>query len=354
MFTKKQHELLRDFADKNDALFDLGITTTDSFTGEIGEFIACQHFKLKKSARSNKAVDGVAANGERYQVKSKTVSGNNFTQSVSNLQPALFDKLVLVYFDSYYNLQKMLVISASEIEGSVFRITKANLSKFDSVDKVKIPVKFQIALADFAKSFNALEENKIIRSRRIVGDIGEFYACKKLGLIICENRSEKGIDARHPNGLTFEVKTRRVYDSDRRLSEGRRLNNLIDKSADYLIVVTIDRCFECSGMWIIPMTNLANPKSANLKIVNSTLGVKNIIPSKVSWLQNGESFRDFETLVSKRLSPKPIVRKKTISAKLNHVSPNQMHAEQSNKITIEQIIIMVVLIAIAFFVAFMI
>lgn len=354
MFTKKQYQLLKDFADKNDALFDLGITTTDSFTGEIGEFIACQHFKLIKSARSNKAVDGVAENGERYQIKSKIVSGYNFTHTVSNLQPAFFDKLVLVYFDSYYNLQKILVVSASEIEGTVFRITKSNLSKFDSVDNVKIPVKFQTALTDFAKSFNALQENGIIRSRRIVGDIGEFYACKKLGLIISENKTEKGIDARHPNGLTFEVKTRRVYDSDRRISEVRRLNNLVGKTADYLIVVTLDRCFECSGMWILPMNNLVNPKSANLKIINSTLGIKNIIPSKVSWLQNGESFRDFETMVSKRLSPKPIARKKTISVKLNQVSPYQVNAEQSNKISIGQIIIMVVLIAIAFFVAFII
>lgn len=353
MFTKKQYQLLKDFADKNDALFDLGITTTDSFTGEIGEFIACQHFKLTKSGRSNKAVDGVAQSGERYQIKSKVVSTSSFSHTISNLQPELFDKLVVVYLDMHYKLLKMLVIPVSEISGSVLRITKSNISKFEFIDRVKIPLKFQKAITVFANSFSALQENGIIRSRRIVGDIGEFYACKKLGLLISENQTEKGIDARHQNGLTFEVKTRWVYESDRRISEVRRLNNLVGKTADYLIVVTLDKCFQCSGMWMIPMQNIANPKSANLNIINSTPGIKNIIPSKISWLKSGESFQDFETLVSKRLSPKPIARKKTISVKPNLVYPHQMDAEQSNNITIEQITIMVFLVAIAFFVAFM-
>ncbi|KIA82599.1 hypothetical protein OA84_10625 [Kaistella solincola] len=351
MYTKKQFQLLKDFADKNDALFDLGITTTDSFTGEIGEFIACQHFKLYKSGRSNKAVDGVAPNGERYQIKSKVVSTSSFSHTISNLQLDLFDKLVLVYFDIHYKLLKMLLIPVSEIPESVFRITKSNISKFDSIDKVKMPLKFQKALTDFANSFTALQENGIIRSRRIVGDIGEFYACKKLGLLISENQTEKGIDARHPNGLTFEVKTRWVYESDRRISEARRLNNLVGKTADYVIVVTLDRCFECSGMWIIPMKNIANPKSANLKIINSTPGVKNIIPSKISWLQNRESFQGFDTVISNRQTHKTIAKRKPTTVKPNQVSRPQIPVEESNKINIEQIIIATVLITLGLLIA---
>lgn len=351
MYTNKQFQLLKDFADKNDTLFDLGITTTDSFTGEIGEFIACQHFKLTKSARSNKAVDGVAPNGERYQIKSKVVSANSFSYTVSNLHPDLFDKLVIVYLDIHYKLLKMLVIPASEVQGSVFRITNTNSAKFYSIDRVKIPLKFQKALTDFANSFTALQENGIVRSRRIVGDIGEFYACKKLDLIISENQTEKGIDARHPNGLTFEVKTRWVYESDRRISEVRRLNNLVGKTADYLIVVTLDRCFECSGMWIIPMKNIANPKSASLKIINSTPGVKNIIPSKISWLQNRESFQGFDTVISKRQTNKTIAKRRPRPVKPKQVSRPDIPIEESNKINIEQIIIAALLIALGLLVA---
>ncbi len=352
MYTKKQFQLLKDFADKNDALFDLGITTTDSFTGEIGEFIACQHFKLTKSARSNKAVDGVAANGERYQIKSKVVSAGSFSHTISNLHPDLFDKLVLVYFDIHYKLLKMFVIPATAVQGSVFRITKSNISKFDSIDKVKIPFKFQNALTDFANSFTALQVNGIIRSRRIVGDIGEFYACKTLGLLISENQTEKGIDARHPNGFTFEIKTRRVYESDRRISEVRRLNNLVGKTADYLIVVTLDRCFECSGMWIIPMKNIANPKSANLMIVNGTPGVRNIIPSKISWLQTGENFTGFEKNIVNRQSRKIITKKNALPVKIKKVRGTQMPVIENNMSIPAQLTIMAVILAIAFFVAF--
>ena len=97
------------------------------------------------------------------------------------------------------------------------------------------------------------------------------------------------IRCKHEQGLRFEIKTRRVYESGRRCSETRRINNLIGKDADYLIVVTIDRAFRCSGMWIMPMRNIMNPKSAHLGIVNTTLGVKNLIPSKIDWLQTGEN-----------------------------------------------------------------
>lgn len=141
-----------------------------------------------------------------------------------------------------------------------------------------------------------LQKEGIIRSRKVVGDIGEYYACKRLNLKLSSNKNEKGLDAIGQGGLTFEIKTRRVYDSERRTSETRRINNLIGKNADYLIVVTLNHAFECSGMWIMPMKNIINPKSANLKIVNTTIGVKNLVPSQISWLNTGEKFVSFNCM----------------------------------------------------------
>ena len=77
-----------------------------------------------------------------------------------------------------------------------------------------------------------------------------------MNLKLSSNKNEKGLDAIGQGGLTFEIKTRRVYDSERRTSETRRINNLIGKNADYLIVVTLNHAFECSGMWIMPMKNI--------------------------------------------------------------------------------------------------
>ena len=294
MVTKKQYQLLEDFAEKSDILFDLGVISTDSFTGEIGEYIACKHFNLEKSARSKKAVDGISATGEKYQIKAKVISGSSFTCNMTNLQPSLFDKLVVVFFDGIYKPLRLVVVNSSEIKGSSFRLASSNITAFENIEskKLKLPAKVKLAINDFALAYQGLQENKIIRSRRIVGDIGEFYACKKLDLIISEKLNEKGIDARDKNGATFEIKTRRVYESGRRLSETRRLNNLDAKSADYLIVVTVDRCFKCCGMWIMPIKNIVNPKSANLKIVNTTVGVLNVIPSEIPWLNTGIPFRE--------------------------------------------------------------
>ena len=295
MYTKQQEKLLIEFAQKSDNLFDLGVISTDSFTGEIGEYMACLYFNLQKCARVNKAVDGICESGERYQIKATVISTENFSFNVKKLQNELFDYLIVVYFDKMYNPIKIIIVPSNKIQNGEVKINKSTISSYKEVNgsKIKIPVKIKTAINEFAIAHNILEKEKIIRSRRIVGDIGEFYACTKLGLDLSENRNEKGIDARHANGLTFEIKTRRVYQSGRRLGETRRLNNLVGKTADYLIVVTLNSSFKCSGMWIVPMQNITNPKSANLKIVNNTFGTLNIVPSEIHWLMTGKSFKSF-------------------------------------------------------------
>lgn len=351
MVTKKQYQLLEDFADKSDVLFGLGVISTDSFTGEIGEYIACKHFNLEKSARSNKAVDGICRKGEKYQIKAKVISGSNFNYNITNLQPALFDRLVVVFFDELYNPLLLVIIKSNEIQGSTFRLEVSNSTAFQNIEskKIKVDAKIKSAIKDFALAYKALQENKIIRSKRIVGDIGEFYACKKLNLIISEKLNEKGIDARDKNGITFEIKTRRVYESGRRVSETRRLNNLDGKSADFLVVVIIDRCFKCCGMWIMPMKNVINPKSANLEIVNTTEGILNVIPSQIFWLKSGKPFIGLEQFnkVSKQKSKVPIPEKKSnltkSHGKIN--TPRNYNAEIINekKVTIWFFIIVAIL-----------
>jgi hypothetical protein len=296
MFTEKQEQLLDKFADLSDQLFDLGVITTDSFTGEIGEYVACTHFDLKKSDRVTRAVDGISSLGDRYQIKSKIISKGNFNYNIKKLETSIFNYLAIVYFDKLYNPVKIIRVPSRQIENGEINISSSNLMVFEYFDspKIIIPEKAKTAINEFAKAYNDLDENGIIRSRRIVGDIGEFYACNRLNLLLSENRNEKGIDARHKNGLTFEIKTRRVYESGRRRSETRRLNNLVGKTADYLIVVTLDRSFKCAGMWLMSMQNLANPNSAHLRVVNNTPGTLNLIPSRISWLQTGDVFTSFD------------------------------------------------------------
>ena len=49
--TAVRETLLKEFANCSDKLFTLGIIRTDSFTGEIGEFIASKYFKLSLAGR---------------------------------------------------------------------------------------------------------------------------------------------------------------------------------------------------------------------------------------------------------------------------------------------------------------
>jgi len=298
MFTNEQQLLLDKFADLSDRLFDEGVISTDSFTGEIGEYVACRHFILNKSERVAKAVDGVCNSGDKYQIKAKVFSSPSNSFSVDKLKPNLFDYLVLVFFDTLYSPLKLVRVPASYITSDKFSLTGSNIQNFECVDKDKIILQpnIQKLLNEFAKTIEELKQQSITRSNRVVGDIGEFYASKRLDLRLSESKTAKGIDGINSNGLTFEIKTRRVYESGRRKSETRRLNGLVGKSADFLVVVTLDRAFMCAGMWLIPMTNLTNPKSANLRVVNNTIGTLNLIPSKISYLQTGDTFKTFDKI----------------------------------------------------------
>ena len=128
-----------------------------------------------------------------------------------------------------------------------------------------------------------LMQEKIIKSKRVVGDLGEYYASKKLNLTLNNNNSEKGYDAIDENGDTYEIKTRRVYDSKRRKSNSRRIR-ILGKTAKWLIVVTLDKSFKCDGMWKMLLANVINPKSAHLGVVKTTKDVEIICNTKINWL----------------------------------------------------------------------
>ena len=54
---------------------------------------------------------------------------------------------------------------------------------------------------------------------------------------------------------------------------------------DKLVVVALDRAFRCAGLWLIPMANVVNPKSATLSIVRTTPGTEVIVETSIDWLR---------------------------------------------------------------------
>jgi len=280
-------KLLVKFAKQSDTLFKMGIIRTDSFTGEIGEYVAKVHFNLALPDKVERAVDGIDAYGNKYQVKSKVMTNRGSLQ-VKNLDIYEVDYLCAVFFDIYYNPIKIIRLQQEYFPSPSFSINDKFLQgvKFDEYFKDDILIKPTIVkeLNAFGKLFIDLQKTGLVSSRRIVGDIGEYYACNELGLVRNTNNVEKGFDAKDTNGKTYEIKTRRVYESGRRKSKTRRLNNLVDKTADFLIVVVIDHSFKCDGMWKMPLSNIVNPKSANLSVVKKTHETETIIPTTIDWL----------------------------------------------------------------------
>lgn len=288
MTQNEKSNLLKQFADQSDKLFDLGIIRTDSFTGEIGEYVSSIVFKLKNTERVTRAIDGIDKKGRKYQVKAKVVDNDKVNYGIGNLDIEEIDYLVIVYFDYYYTPKRIIRIKANQLPEGKVGISKKFLNsiKYEILEssEIQIPKVKQKEISKFGQLYEALRKNEIIRSRRIVGDLGEFYACQYLKLSLNENKNEKGVDAVDKNGVKYEVKTRRVYESGRRKSKSRRLNNLVGKESKYLIVVALDRSFNCAGIWKIPLKNVQNPKSAHLGIVNTTLGVEKVVKSKIDWL----------------------------------------------------------------------
>lgn len=280
-------DLLKRFANLSDELFELEIIRTDSFTGEIGEYIFSKSFNLDRTNRSSEAVDAIDKLGKKYQIKAKVVSNNNYNCSYSDLEPSHFDFLIVVFFDEMYIPLKAFKIESKYLQTKVSINSKfLNNISYDVInsESLKIDKTIQNKLSDFGRKFIELKKKGIIKSRNIVGDIGEYYAANKLNLTLCQ-KNQKGIDAIDKMNHTYEIKTRRVYESGRRKGNTRRLNNLVGKFADYLIVVTLNRNFECNGMWKMPLKNVENQKSAHLGIVRNTKGTDIIIQTDIDWLK---------------------------------------------------------------------
>jgi len=273
--------LLNEFASQSDKLFNLGILRSDSFTGDIGEFFARKFYNLSLVNKSTKEIDAIDNANLTYQIKSSTGSSIRLTNKS-------YDYLVCIYFDNLYNIKKIIKIASKDIVNDKFTVNNKFLSNAKHINEnltnIHIENDLLLEIKKFGMIYNKLIQENIIKSKRVVGDLGEHYASRKLNLILNTNKSEKGYDALDEYGETYEIKTRRVYDSERRKSNSRRIR-ILGKTAKWLIVVTLDKNFECNGMWKMLMKDVNNPKSAHLGVVKSTKDVEIIVNSSIEWLK---------------------------------------------------------------------
>ena len=270
-------ELLAAFADASDALFEAGIIRSDSFTGEIGEFVASRTLGLKLLGRSS-AVNDATRGDLGYQIKSAAKANPAASIPLTHLVPG-WDVLVCVRLSLRYLPLEVIEIDRPDLPPGTRAVTERLLSSIQCRRHSKFPASVMSALPlldRFGRAYEVMLASKLIGTRHVVGDVGAGYAADVLSLTLMADPTNEGYDAVDAAGRTYEIKTRRVYESGRRISETRRINGLVGKTADVLVVVRLDRALRCSGMWTMALRDVINPKSANMASILHTPGITRV------------------------------------------------------------------------------
>ncbi len=92
-------------------------------------------------------------------------------------------------------------------------------------------------LKEIAKALKSLKDKNIIRTKNLVGDLGEYYCGSYFDLSIEENSVNKGFDATDKKGYKVEIKTRR-------LPEGKSKVIFRSFDFDYCLYVELNEFFE--------------------------------------------------------------------------------------------------------------
>lgn len=104
-------------------------------------------------------------------------------------------------------------------------------------------------LENIAQLFKSLKDNGIIRSKNLVGDLGEYYCKVLFNLALEENKVNRGYDAKDKNGNKIEIKTRRTPEDK---------NKVIFRSFDfqYCYFVILDDSFQPQFIYKIEVSSI--------------------------------------------------------------------------------------------------
>lgn len=109
-----------------------------------------------------------------------------------------------------------------------------------------------------AEALKSLKEKKIIRTKNLVGDLGEYYCKEYFGLTLEENAVNKGFDAIDKEGKKVEIKTRRT-------PEGKSKVIFRSFEFDYCVYVELNEFYEPILFLKIEVNELVNNIERNYK-----------------------------------------------------------------------------------------
>lgn len=109
-----------------------------------------------------------------------------------------------------------------------------------------------------AEALKSLKEKNVIRTKNLVGDLGEYYCKEIFGLKLEENAVNKGFDATDNEGKKVEIKTRRT-------PEGKSKVIFRSFDFDYCLYVELDEFYEPKEILKIKVDELKNNLETNYK-----------------------------------------------------------------------------------------
>ena len=124
-----------------------------------------------------------------------------------------------------------------------------------------------------AEALKSLKAKNVIRTKNLVGDLGEYYCKEKFGLKLEENAVNKGFDAIDTDGLKVEIKTRRT-------PEGRSKVIFRSFDFDYCLYVKLGEYYQPEEILKIEVEELKNNLETNYKRL-SVSKIKKIKSSKI-------------------------------------------------------------------------
>jgi len=93
----------------------------------------------------------------------------------------------------------------------------------------------------YAGIIKKLKKLRVIKTKKVVSELGEYYASKVLKLNLKENPVKKGYDAIDKKGKRYQIKTRIKDKTAYTLTGG--FKNLDNKPFDYFLYVVLDTDF---------------------------------------------------------------------------------------------------------------
>jgi len=132
---------------------------------------------------------------------------------------------------------------------------------------------FRQDLESYYRAFNKLKKYGI--GSKVVCDIGEYYADKKLGIHPPKNRSFPAIDGFDGKGNSVQIKTRHWHNREKKAPYVfRPFHSKTLRNVDYALLIILNDHFGLEEMWRVERRALRKQIKGETTSFHLTSGIK--------------------------------------------------------------------------------